>query len=126
MSYDITFYQGETPCTLPFAPPHGGTYCLNDDFRKAWLNITFNYADIFDRHGLSIVKRERQKRGIRTLEDKTASECVRILTSIIPKMGNDTTPDYWQATEGNAKEALVNLLTVAVSVPPDAICKVSY
>ena len=60
------------------------------------------------------------------MEGKTAAECVRILTSVIPKMGNETDPDYWEPTEGNAKKALVNLLTVAVVVPSDAICKVEY
>ena len=126
MSYDITFYQGDLPCTLPFAPPHGGTCCLSEGYREAWLNITSNYAELFAKHGLSIVKREKPKRGARTLEGKTSAECVRVLTSVIPKMGNETTPDYWQATEGNAKKALVDLLTIAVAVPPDAICTVSY
>ena len=69
---------------------------------------------------------EKPKRGTRTLEGKTAAECVRVLTSVIPTMGNETTPDYWQATEWNAKMALVDLLTIAVAVPPDAICIVSY
>ncbi|MBQ7650702.1 MAG: hypothetical protein IJS15_07060 [Victivallales bacterium] len=58
------------------------------------------------------------------LEGKTASECVKILISVIPKIGNDTDPDYWKPTEGNAKRALVNLLSIAVVVPPDAICHV--
>ena len=126
MSYDVSFYKNDEVCLLPFPPPHGGTYCLNDDFRKAWLNITFNYADIFERHNLSIVKRERQKHGIRVLEGKNAVECVKILSSIIPKMAGVIDDDYWKATEGNAKMALINLLMVAVAVPPDAICRVSY
>ena len=126
MSYDIQFVKDGEVCRLPFAPPHGGTYCADEDYRKAWLNITFNYSTIFAKHGLSIVKREKMKRCTQALEGKTASECIRILTSIIPKMGNKTDPDYWQETEGNAKKALINLLTVAVAVPSDAICKVDY
>ena len=126
MSYGIEFQKNGETCILPFPPPHGGTYCADEDFCKAWFNITFNYAQIFARHGLSIVKREKTERGIRTLEGKTAAECVRILTSVIPKMGNETDPDYWEPTEGNAKKALVNLLTIAVVVPSDAICKVEY
>ncbi|MBQ7650138.1 MAG: hypothetical protein IJS15_04220 [Victivallales bacterium] len=126
MSYDIMFCQQDEVCRLPFSPPRGGTYCLDDGFREAWLNITFNYASIFEKHHLSIIKRERQKSGICVLEGKTASECVRILTGVIPKMGDETVPDYWKATEGNAKKALINLLMIAVAVPPDAICRVSY
>ena len=58
------FCQQDEVCRLPFSPPRGGTYCLDDGFREAWLNITFNYASIFEKHHLSIVKRERQKSGI--------------------------------------------------------------
>ncbi len=124
MSYDITFHQENKVCKLPFPPPHGGKYCPNDDFCEAWLNITYNYTDIFTKHGLSIIKLEKKERSIRILEGKTASECVKILTSVIPKLGNDTDPDYWKASEGNAKQSLVNLLIIAVSVPSDAICNV--
>ena len=124
MSYDITFHQENKVCKLPFPPPHVGTYCLSDDFYEAWLNITYNYTDIFTKHGLAIEKSEKKERGIRILEGKTASECVKILTSVIPKLGNNTDPDYWKATEGNAKQSLINLLMIAVSVPSDAICNV--
>lgn len=125
MSYNITFQHNGKNCTLPFPPPHGGTYNLDDSIHEAWLNITYNYTSIFTKHGLTIEKPIKKERGIRILEGKTASECVKILTSVIPKLGNDTDPDYWKATEGNAKRSLVNLLMIAVSVPSDAICHVS-
>lgn len=97
--------------------------CSNK-FCEAWLNITFNYFGIFARHGLSIIERDKPGRGIRVLEGKTAAECARILAAVIPHLGNDTDPDYWKPTEGNAKQALVNLLMIAVAVPPDAVCEV--
>ena len=123
MSYDIEFRKGDEVCTLPFPPPHGGTYCASEDYRQAWLNITYNYASVYIKYGLSIDKYNTPK-GTRVLEGKTASECVKILISVIPKIGNETDPDYWKPTEGNAKRALVNLLSIAVAVPPDAICHV--
>ena len=123
MSYDIEFCKGDEVCTLPFPPPHGGTYCASEDYRQAWLNITYNYASVYIKYGLSIDKFNMPK-GTRVLEGKTASECVKILISVIPKIGNETDPDYWKPTEGNAKRALVNLLSIAVAVPPDAICHV--
>ncbi|MBP5640057.1 MAG: hypothetical protein J6X55_11300 [Victivallales bacterium] len=125
MSYDIEFQKDGKTCTLPFSPPHGGTYCAGDDFRKAWLNITYNYAKIYYKYGLSIEKPEKMERGMRVLEGKSAAKCVAILTSVIPKLGNETDSYYWKPTEGNAKRALVNLLSIAVAVPPDAICHVS-
>ena len=124
MSYDIEFQKDGKTCTLPFSPPHCGTYCASEDFCEAWLNITYNYAKIYYEYGLSISKLKKHERGIRVLEGKSASQCVRILTSVIPQLGNETDPDYWKPTEGNAKQALVNLLSIAVAVPPDAICYV--
>jgi len=124
MSYDITFTKDGETCILPFPTPHGGTYCASDKFCEAWLNITFNYYAIFAKHGLNITKPDKPKRGIRFLEGKTAAECARILAAVIPTLGNDTDPDYWQPTEGNAKKALINLLMIAIAVPPDAICEV--
>ncbi|MBQ7650703.1 MAG: hypothetical protein IJS15_07065 [Victivallales bacterium] len=47
MSYDIEFCKGDEVCTLPFPPPHGGTYCASEDYRQAWLNITYNYARVY-------------------------------------------------------------------------------
>ncbi|MBQ6473571.1 MAG: hypothetical protein IJJ33_16405 [Victivallales bacterium] len=91
---------------------------------RAWLNITFNYGGVFARHGLSVIRREGQTPGLQTLEGQTAAECVRILTTVIPKLGDDISTDYWEATEGNAKRALVNLLAIAITVPPDATCRV--
>jgi hypothetical protein len=124
MSYDVKFCQGELPCKLPFPPPHGGTFCLDDDYHEAWLNITYNYSKIYYKYGLSIGKLEKPERGVRVLEGKSASQCVRILTSVIPQLGNETDSDYWKPTEGNAKRALVNLLSIAIAVPPKAICHV--
>ena len=124
MSYDIQFVKDGEVCRLPFPPPQGGTFCPDEGFAEAWLNITFNYGGVFARHGLSVIRREEQTRGIKTLEGKTAAECVRILTTVIPQLGDDVSADYWEATEGNAKRALVNLLTIAITVPPDATCRV--
>ena len=126
MSYDIQFVKDGEVCRLPFAPPQGGILCPDIGFCEAWLNITFNYGGIFARHGLSIIRREEPGQHLDILEGKTAAECVRILTSVIPTMGNETAPDYWEPTEGNAKKALVSLLAIAVAVPPDAICKVFH
>lgn len=61
MSYDITFYQGEEACILPFPPPQGGIYCVGEEFRIAWLNITYNYARIYHKYGLSINKLEKKR-----------------------------------------------------------------
>jgi len=125
MSYSIKFQKNTEVCQLPFAPPKGGTSCVDEDFRDACLNITCNYASVFRKYNVTIHWHEDDPPTINVLENKTAMECVRILTPVIPRMGNESNPDYWKATEGNAKMALMNLLMIALAVPQDAICVVS-
>lgn len=36
-------------------------------------------------------------------------------------INNDTTDNYWDATEGNARKALLGLLKLAVYAPPDSV-----
>ena len=45
------------------------------------------------------------------------------LERVIALLGNDVSDDYWKATEGNAKKALMSLLTMA-KMRPDAIIEV--
>ena len=40
-------------------------------------------------------------------------------------LGDDTDPDYWEPTDGNAKRALIQLRTMA-KMRPDAVIKVAY
>ena len=122
MSYDIKFLKDGKTCQIPFTPPAGGTYCADKDFHDAWINITYNYSDIFYNHGLGIYYKKEYPESIKYLEGKLASEVVKILTRVIPTLGDDVDDDYWKPTEGNAKKALINLLTIAVAVPKDAIC----
>ena len=67
--------------------------------------MTYNYAPHF--------YRTLGGRGIRGLYGLTALESIPVLTRAITQLGNDHTPDYWTATEGNAREALIDLLALA-------------
>jgi len=125
MSYDIYFRDKDgNAIDLPFAPPIGGTYCASSDFRKAWLNITYNYCEIYQNHNLAIGKHRDDPEGTATLEGMTAGDVVQALVKVIPDLKDDVSADYWKPTEGNAKKALLNLLCIAVAVPPESICVV--
>ena len=114
MSYDVRLKNPKTDETIILDKKHqirGGTYAIGGTC-EAWLNITYNYTKILDRvlNG-----------GIRGLYGKTAQEGILILEEAINKLGNDVDDNYWRATEGNAKIALIGLLELAEKSPPEAI-----
>lgn len=118
MSYDCSLCDPVSGEVLELDEAHdmrGGTYC-HGGTRQAWLNITYNYC----RHYYGTIDAER---GLRSLQGKTGAESIPILKAAIDKLGNDVDPDYWKATEGNAKRALAQLLSLA-QLRPDGIWNV--
>lgn len=117
MSYDIYFRDAvsEEIITLPYKHQlNGATYCLGGT-KELIFNITFNYAGIYDQYGFHVPQ----------LNGMSAVAAMPILEGVIARLGDDVTEDYWQATEGNAKQALVKLLTMC-QLRPDAVIKVRY
>jgi len=114
MSYDIFLKCPVSGKALELDWPHqmkGGTYAVGGT-NLAELNITWNYASIYhDRFGPN---------GIRIIYGKTGIESIPILKKAISQLGDDVNEDYWNATEGNAKIALVHLLALA-QLRPDGI-----
>jgi hypothetical protein len=110
MSYDI-YLVDENKDTIQFDQPHqlkGGTYALGGT-TDAHLNITYNYGVHY--------RRIFGPDGIRTLYGKLAKDTIPMLMAGIAALGDDVDPDYWTPTEGNAKKALQNLLTLAQMAP---------
>lgn len=113
MSYDIYLKDPITKETIEFDTPHqmkGGTYCCGGT-NKAWLNITYNYSEHYDR----VIKG-----GIRGIYGMTGAESIPVLIAAIANLADDVDPYYWKATEGNAKRALVALVAMA-KLRPDGI-----
>ena len=111
MSWDITLVDKDTGKVIEFDKPHnirGGTYIVGGT-TLAWLNVTYNYHDIFTK--------VFGKKGIRILENKTAKESIPILEKAIQKLKNNVSRDYWKPTEGNVKKALKGLLRLAKKAP---------
>ncbi len=114
MSYDIELIDPVTKEPVELNEPHhmrGGTYALGGSTR-AHLNVTYNYAVIFHR----VLGSE----GIRTIYGMTGAESIPLLEGAATQLGNDVDPDYWKATEGNAKRALLQLAALA-KMRPDAV-----
>jgi hypothetical protein len=108
MSYNISLCDPTTKEVLHLEEPHdmkGGTYALGGT-TEMWLNVTYNYVHIFRR----VIDKDK---GIRLIYGMTGKESIPILKKAIDQLGDDFNDDYWKATEGNAKDALCNLLTLA-------------
>lgn len=114
MSYDIELIDPVTKEPVELDAPHhmrGGTYAMGGTTR-AHLNVTYNYGAIFHR----VLGDE----GVRTIYGKTGAESIQLLESAAEQLGDDVDADYWKATEGNAKRALVQLAALA-KMRPDAV-----
>lgn len=79
--------------------------------REFWLNVTYNYARHY--HCLG-------ERGIREIYGKTGAESIPMLKAAALRLGDDVSDDYWEATDGNAKRALLQLLAMA-RMRPDGV-----
>ena len=114
MSYDISLHDPvtrEVPCADMPHDMRGGTYCVGGT-RELWLNVTYNYAPHF--------KRVLGESGIRAIYGMTGEESIPVLEDAASRLADDASDDYWDATEGNAKRALLQLAAMA-RLRPDGI-----
>ena len=115
MSYDIYLVDPITHETIEFDTPHhmrGGTYCVGGE-RRAHLNITYNYSKYY-------YQGETAEKGIRTIYGMIGAESIPILEKMASRLNDEVDPDYWKATEGNAKRPLLQLIALA-KMRPDGI-----
>lgn len=114
MSYDINLCDPVTHDVLELDDPHdmrGGTYAMGGT-REAHLNVTYNYGSSF--------RKVLGKKGIRTIYGMTGAESIPVLECAAAQLGDDATDRYWDATEGNAKRALLQLVALA-KLRPDGV-----
>lgn len=114
MSYDIYLTDPVNGAVIEFDEPHhmrGGTYQLGGS-RAAHLNITYNYGEIF--------RRCFGDQGIRFLYNMSGADSIPILEQAISELKDGTREDYWKATEGNVKAALLQLVALA-KMRPDGV-----
>ena len=111
MSYDIELRDPATGAACELAESHqmrGGTYPVGGT-PNAEINITYNYSTHFCR--------VLGENGIRGIYGMTGAESIPVLLDAAANLRDDTDPDYWKATEGNARQALLQLLALAEMKP---------
>ena len=114
MSYDIYLVDPETKETLQTETPHllrGGTYALGGT-TDCHLNVTYNYGKHY--------ARVLGENGIRTIYGMTARESIPVLLKASLELGDDVDDNYWIPTEGNARNALLDLIALA-RLRPDGV-----
>ncbi len=114
MSWDIDIVSDHKIATVD-NHMFGGTYIAGGT-TDASLNITYNYSSYYYYH-------LDKKKGLRWLDGKKTSECIRRLCRAVDILGIEQDDDYWRATPGNAGYALWILLKWAILLP-DATFKV--
>ena len=116
MSYDIRLTDPITHEVLNIDHPHfmrGGMYAINGT-TELYLNVTYNYSKHYYKDNVL------GEKGIRSIYGKTGAQSIPILTNAINNLNDDVSNNYWDATEGNAKRALIQLKTMA-EMRPDGI-----
>lgn len=114
MSYDISLCDPVDGEVIQFDTPHrirGGNYAAGGT-TEAWLNVTYNYSKHF--------RRVLGNKGIQTIFGMTGAESIPIIEAAMDQLSDDVSSNYWEATEGNAKQALAGLLAFA-RMRPDGI-----
>lgn len=112
MSYDIELIDPITKKCLELDESHhikGGSYCVE-------LYIIWNYCKYFVR----VFPKRNSEQGIRSLYGLTGAESIAVLKNAIVQLGDDVSDNYWDATEGNAKRSLLQLLALA-EMRPDGV-----
>lgn len=114
MSYDVALIDPVSKEVLQLNDPHqmrGGTYALGGT-ADASLNVTYNYAGYF--HRVLGVK------GLRKIYGMTGAESISVLEKAADQLGDKVSDNYWEATEGNVKRAIHQLIALA-KLRPDGL-----
>ncbi len=114
MSYDISLQDPVTRETIQL-------YLIP-------IECVFNYGEIYRRvfgdENVELSKFDKMfgggETGIRKIYGMTGGDSIPVIEKVIAMLGNDVDEDYWKATEGNAKRALLQLVALA-KMRPDGV-----
>jgi len=122
VSYNVELQDPVTRNVLEVEKPH---YMKGDKYdpegsTRLELGVTWNYSGHICRVFGTVMQ------GIHSLSSlygMTGAESIPVLKAAIALLGDEVNEDYWQATEGNVKQALNHLLAMA-QMRPDGVWRV--
>ncbi len=110
MSYDVDLKNEDgSVCLLDRPHQEGGTIAMGGQ-HEASMSVTYNYSE----HLYRVIPGGE---GLRGLHGRKASTTIPELATGIAQLLDNKDPDYWKATEGNVRHALVVLLAWAIAHP---------
>lgn len=118
MSYSVSIINPDTGAILEAPIPldlRGANYVVGGT-TELELTITYNYHEHLQT-ALGVL-------GLDGLDGLAAHETWTLILAGIAVLDNDVVDDYWAATEGNAKLALINLLIMACVSPEGGVWQV--
>ena len=92
----------------------GGTIVIGGSWETE-MSVTYNYSKFFS---------PALGHGFRELDDKKAGDTIDLLEKAVQELGTKQSPDYWEATKGNAGHILNIMLSWAKQFP-DGVWRVS-
>ena len=110
MSYNIQLLDSKTRQVLDLKSKFQPWYLKHDQSDPCIVTITYNYSGYY-RIAFNDLA------GIRILYGKSGKDSISLLNMAIAKLPNNTDPNYWEATGGNAKRPLKLLLKMAEQHP---------
>lgn len=110
MSYTISLVDPNTNGILRMKSVLRPWYKAHDEYDPCIVTITYNYSGYY-----RIAFNDQA--GIRILYGKSGKDSISLLNMAIAKLPNNTDPNYWEATGGNAKRPLKRLLKMATQHP---------
>ena len=122
MSWDVEIYRDGNIVVLP--EKHnitGGTYVLGGT-REANLNITYNYSQFYNN---SLIMAYNNNIGLKCLDGVSVRVGIDLVAHAVRMLEGAPSDNYWDATEGNAKAALGDLLKLFSLCSNDDIIRVS-
>lgn len=117
MGYNLRIVdeQCNTKRSPIWLPEMGATYPIGGSDMLE-LSITYNYAPFFK-------KAFESEQGIKILHNTHTLFSIPIIVRAISKLTDDATDNYWDATEGNSKKALQDILWLS-AIGYDGVWKV--
>ena len=109
MGWDIRLENPDG--TRPQVDRHqAGSTIMIGGSTEAWMNLTYNYSPYYYTYF-------PEDKGLKWLNDKPAGATIEMMQTVLDKLGDAPSDNYWESSAGNAGHALGILISWARQHP---------